>query len=99
MRARDKKSAESSSGYALTSKKALKNILSGVPIDESSKFIDVGGGKGGTAIFALDFGFENSASLEFEEYLHKIAQRNVDILNLKDCVNLIHADAFKYNDY
>jgi hypothetical protein len=98
-RSRDKKSSESSSGYSLTSKKALKNILKGVPIDKSSKFIDVGGGKGGTAIFALDLGFKDSASLEFEEYLHKIAEKNVRTLNLQDCVKLIHADAFKYKCY
>lgn len=98
-RSRDKKSSDSSSGYALTSKRALKNILSGVLINESSYFIDVGGGKGGTAIFARELGFENSASLEFEEYLHQISEKNVEILNLQNCVNLIHADAFRYKEY
>lgn len=99
LRSRDKKSSVSSSGYALTSKKALKNILSDIPIDSSSRFIDVGGGKGGTAIFSLELGFLHSASLEFEEYLHNIAKKNVSILNLEDRIRLIHVDAFQYHGY
>jgi hypothetical protein len=98
-RSRERKTLTSSTGYALTQKRALRNILSGCPIDEDSVFLDVGGGKSGTAVFALELGFMRSASLEYEEYLHVIAQRNIRKLGLGSRVDLIHGDALKFERY
>jgi len=98
-RSRDRKSDPSSSGYALTSKQALRYMLRDVPRDENSSFLDVGGGKGGTAVFARSIGFRRSASLEFEEYLHQIALRNILRLDLAGKVELLHDDALKFSRY
>ena len=79
-RSRDKKTFSGSSGYALTSKKALRNILRGIPISNEATFLDVGGGKGGTSVFALELGFLKAAQLEFEEYLH---EKDIDETDLR----------------
>ena len=98
-RSRDKKSDPSSSGYALTSKYALRNILKGTIIKEDSTFIDIGGGKAATAFYSLSLGFKKSASLEFEDYLHKIAKKNISILRCNEQVELICENAFSFKRY
>ena len=59
----------------------------------------LGGGKGGTCVFAIELGFRAATSLEFEANLHKIAQKNVAVLRLEEKVTLIHRDAFAYQDF
>ena len=98
-RSKKRKTLEESSGYALTSKRSLKNIFKNIPIDENSVFIDIGSGKGGTPYFALDLGFNKSAGLEYEDYLHEIAQKNIKILGLEESIELICGDALKFEDY
>ena len=98
-RSRERKTLEESSGYALTSKRSLRNILKDIPIDKNSVFIDIGSGKGGTPYFSLDLGFNKSAGLEYEDYLHKIAQNNIKILGLEESIELICGDALKFEDY
>ena len=98
-RQRDTKTLNESTGYALTSKSALKNFLDISGNEERISFIDVGGGKGGTAFFASQFGFKNSTSLEFEASLHNIAKSNIEILGIRDKVELINQDAFEYTQY
>lgn len=98
-RERRQKATPDSTGYALTSKKALENIFDGIPISEDSIFLDVGGGKAGPAISALSLGFRKAASLEYDSRLHGIASRNVSTLGLRDRVELIHGDAFKFDKF
>ena len=88
-----------STGYALTSYRALRNILYEIPYDSNSSFLDVGGGKGGTCVSAIKLGFGNACSIEVEQYLHDIATKNIDILNLQQRIKLVNIDAFEYTDY
>ena len=87
-RSKERKTLKESSGYALTSKRALKNIFKDIPIDKESIFIDIGSGKGGTPYFSLDLGFNKSAGLEYESYLHKIAKKNIRTLGLEQSIEL-----------
>jgi hypothetical protein len=98
-RRKNKKSSETSTGYALTSSLALENIFEGIPFGVSSRFLDVGGGKAGTSVFALRMGFGSACSLELEEYLHDVACKNISVLGLKDKIELINKNAFEYRDY
>lgn len=98
-RSKERKTLKESSGYALTSKRALKNIFKDIPIDKDSIFIDIGSGKGGTPYFSLDLGFNKSAGLEYESYLHKIAKKNIRTLGLEQSIELICGDALKFEDY
>ena len=61
-------------GYALTSKKALQNILVGIPL-EGKSFLDIGSGKGGCICYALELGCERSEGVECEKILHDITQK------------------------
>ena len=98
-RQRDTKTLNESSGYALTSKKALEAFIKVSGAEERRNFIDIGGGKGGTAYFANLLDFKKSTSLEYEQDLHKIACKNISKLKLEDKVNLINLDAFQYHIY
>ena len=98
-RQKNQKISETSTGYALTSSRALENIFKGIPFGASSRFLDVGGGKAGTSVFALRMGFGSACSLELEESLHDIASKNISVLGLEDKVKLINKNAFEYRDY
>jgi hypothetical protein len=98
-RSRYKKTSLTSTGYALTSKKALKNILNGICYDSKSAFLDVGGGKGGTSVSAIQMGFGFACSLELEEHLHVVAQKNIAILGLRDRIHLEQGNAFEFDQF
>jgi len=98
-RSKKRKTLKESTGYALTSKKSLKNILKDIPIDKKSVFFDIGSGKGGTLCFSLGLGFNSAVGLEYEDYLHKIAEKNIKILGLEESIKLIRGDALKFEDY
>ena len=61
-------------GYALTSRAALKNMLSGIGLQNKS-FLDIGSGKGGVIIYSQELGCEKSAGIEYEKILHDVAAK------------------------
>lgn len=89
---------EGNHGYALTSKKALKNILSKIPYRKLS-FLDIGSGKGGVICYAYELGCERSEGIEYEEFLHKIAQKNIKILEYNEHVKSTKIDARDFERY
>jgi 16S rRNA G966 N2-methylase RsmD len=91
--------AQGNHGYALTSRKALTNILRRIPISEQDSFLDIGCGKAGVVCYASDFPFGKIAGIEVESWLVDIARKNVKILNLDKRANIIHEDALKFNGY
>lgn len=99
MRAKSKVTAKGSTGYALTSKKAIFNILRNLPITSEDSFIDIGSGKGGVPCFVSEKSFGRVAGIEYESWLHNIATKNIEILDLQDRVELINADARYFEGY
>jgi len=95
------KSIESSGyhGYALTSQKAFKNMLQGLPISSGDSFIDIGCGKGAVLNYASRLGFGKVSGIEIDPGLVEIARRNIDRLHLGDRVEIIQSDATKYDGY
>ena len=85
-------------GYAMTSKSALRNLLSKVDI-KSKKFIDIGSGKGAVVYHAFKLGAKYSLGVEYSPKLHKIAEKNFKILNCKDFCISVNLDARKFLDY
>lgn len=84
-------------GYALTSRAALKNMLSGINL-QIQTFLDIGSGKGGVVIYSHQLGCVNSAGIEYENHLHDIAVSNLSKLGLNKWCTLFNLDArnFKY---
>ena len=66
---------ESYNGYAMTSKKALKNLLSFIENKQELSFLDIGSGKGAVVYFADSLGFKNSHGIEYNLRLHNIAKK------------------------
>lgn len=85
-------------GYALTTKKALKNILKGINLDNVN-FLDIGSGKGGVICYAYELGAKSSTGLEYEKKLHLKAQKNIKKLNYQDKVCSLNIDARLFEDY
>ena len=85
-------------GYALTNKKALKNILKGINLDEIS-FLDIGSGKGGVICYAYELGVKSSTGLEYEKNLHLKAQKNIQRLKYQDKVCSLNIDARFFEEY
>lgn len=88
-----------SSGYGRTPKKAVDNMLSKCEIEPSSSFIDIGSGKGGVICDASRFPFKQVTGIDYEEWLHNIAHKNIEILGLSSRVNSISIDALEYKGY
>ncbi len=88
-----------SHGYALTSKRALANILKGLPISDDDRLIDIGCGKGGVVCYATSYPFERIAGLEVEPWLVEIARRNVARLGLDGRAEVIEGNAVTFADY
>ena len=89
---------EENHGYALTTKKALKNILKGINLDKIN-FLDIGSGKGGVICYAYELGAKTSTGLEYEKKLHLKAQKNIKRLNYQNKVNSLNIDARLFEDY
>ena len=85
-------------GYALTSKSALKNLLSEIPYQGKS-FLDIGSGKGGPVVYSHQLGCARSAGIEYERHLHEIAEKNIRILGLKDSCSSFCVDAREFSGY
>jgi 16S rRNA G966 N2-methylase RsmD len=98
---RDKNSNENTdglNGYAMTSKSALRNMLSKVDI-KSKKFIDIGSGKGAVVYHAYKLGAKYSHGIEYSPKLHKIAINNFKILKCNDFCWSVNLDAREFSDY
>ena len=91
--------AKGSSGYALTSNKALARIFRDIPVGDTDRFIDIGCGKGGVLCFAAGLPFSTVTGLEIEPWLVQIAKKNVSILKLESKIDLICDDALKFDRY
>jgi 16S rRNA G966 N2-methylase RsmD len=87
-----------SRGYALTSKKALKNMLKGISL-EGKAFLDIGSGKGGVIYYAYQLGCKVAVGIEYEKALHDIAEKNIEKLGLKDYCKSINIDARDFDQY
>ncbi|MHA6643016.1 SAM-dependent methyltransferase [Mesorhizobium sp. A623] len=85
-------------GYALTSKAALKNMLRHIP-HAGKSLIDIGSGKGGVICFAYELGLSTCLGVEYEEHLHRIAEKNIERLGYRDHVRSVRADARNYQSY
>jgi len=85
-------------GYALTSKQALRNMLQHIPYANKS-LIDIGSGKGGVICYARELGLNTCVGVEYEEHLHRIAQRNIERLGYFPHVRSVNIDAREYKDY
>jgi 16S rRNA G966 N2-methylase RsmD len=85
-------------GYAMTSREALRNMLSKVDI-RSKKFIDIGSGKGAVVYYAHQMGAQYSLGIEYSSKLHKIALNNFRILKCEDSCLSLNLDARKFSDY
>ena len=81
-----------SHGYALTSKRALNNMLTYIPYSGKS-LIDIGSGKGGVICWSQQLGCQRSAGIEYEKPLHDIAERNIEILGLASHCKSYNMDA------
>ena len=85
-------------GYALTSRAALKNMLTGIDLQNQS-FLDIGSGKGGVVIYSRQLGCLNSAGIEFEKPLHEMAVKNIEILKLNAHCTSYNLDARDFKSY
>jgi len=85
-------------GYALTSKKALQNILKEIPF-AGKTFLDIGSGKGGVICYAYLLGCSRCAGVEFEKHLHEIAEKNINILKLRSYCTSYNMDARDFDMY
>ena len=85
-------------GYALTSRAALKNILTGIKLQNQS-FLDIGSGKGGVIIYSHELGCVNSAGIEYEKTLHDIAVKNIEKLKLNPYCASYNIDARNFKKY
>ncbi len=99
MRAKSAISIEGNRGYALTSRKAVENILRGLPIGKGDSFLDIGCGKGGVLWFGSAFPFGRVAGIEVEPHLVEIARRNMQVLHLEDRIEVIAANAVTFEHY
>ncbi len=88
-----------STGYALTSRRALRNLLDGIEITRDDAFLDIGCGKGGVCCFAAEYEFGDIAGIDTEQWLIDRATKNIDALGLTDRVKVERADATTYNNY
>lgn len=85
-------------GYALTSKKALENILRHIPYKNLS-LLDIGSGKGGVVCFALELGCRHAEGIEYEVFLHNIAVKNISLLGYGDRAVSHQMDARDFKRY
>ncbi len=91
-------SLQGSHGYALTSKKALQNILIDIPLRGKS-LLDIGSGKGGVICYAVQLGCKNAAGIEYEEGLHIRALINIKKLGLDAICESYNVDAQTFDSY
>lgn len=85
-------------GYALTSKRALKNMLKHISYANKS-LIDIGSGKGGVICYAHELGVRTCVGVEYEEHLHRIAEKNITRLGYFPSVSSVNIDAREYKNY
>lgn len=86
-------------GYALTSRRALKNLLRDLSINREDGFLDIGCGKGGVLCYASEFDFGRIGGIEVDSQLVRIARKNMQKLGLRDRVDVTQADALTFDGY
>lgn len=86
-------------GYSKTSEKHLKEIFRRISAKEKVRFLDIGCGKGSVLKEAARYPFERIAGIEIQEELVKIAERNLQILGIKDIACCIQSDAAEFERY
>ena len=91
--------ASGNHGYALTSRKAFRNILRDLPVSTEDSFLDVGCGKGGVLRHASELSFGRIDGIELDLRLHQIAKKNIEILRIGHRVGVIHANAVSFDGY
>ena len=95
---REYMTSEGSYGYALTSKRALRNMLDGV-VPTGLSFLDIGCGKGGVVINAHALGFAISHGIEVEPSLQEVAETNIKRLGLNQPCRALCVDARRFGGY
>ena len=85
-------------GYARTSKRALRNLTRNLDIANKT-ILDIGSGKGAVICDLYSLGFAKSHGIEFNEELHKIAEKNIGILGLNYFCRSINTDAVHFTGY
>ncbi len=71
-------------GYDPTRADVFRRALGQLAVDfDNYAFVDLGSGKGRILLLASEFPFKRIVGVEFNEYLHKIAQRNLEIYRSK----------------
>lgn len=85
-------------GYAMTSKRALRNMLSKLDV-KAKKIVDIGSGKGAVVYNSFLLGAEYSVGIEFSPKLHKIAVKNFQILECSQFCSSINVDAREFLEW
>lgn len=85
-------------GYSKTNEKHLRDIFKRLSY-ENAKLLDVGCGKGVVLKEAAKFPFEKIAGIEIDRDLVKIANKNFEILGMKNKIECIHANAAEFTGY
>lgn len=75
-------------------KTALFDILA--PEIENSRFLDLFAGTGGVGIEALSRGAQHATFIEMNGRILKLVRENLQITQLKDRAETLHADSFKF---
>lgn len=91
--------ASGNHGYALTSRKALRNMLRDLPISAADRFLDIGCGKGGVLSYVSELSFGKVDGIEIDSQLVRIARENIQQLELSHRIEVIHADALSFRGY
>lgn len=101
LRSIDSSVAEHAEFYEPIKWRVFRRMLKDVPVDvRDSHFIDLGSGKGRAVFFAAIRGFPKAVGVEFAEFLHEIAMRNLSAFSSRqktDCeIALVCGDAAEY---
>lgn len=86
-------------GYALTQKKSFDEIMRHLDITSKDSFIDIGCGKGGCLLYAIEHGFGRVAGIEVEKSLYDMAVNNFKRLKLSERVEIFNEDAAAFRGY
>lgn len=91
--------SEHNNNYSKSPRKVLKRIFEEIDFAKEHGFLDLGCGKGYVMAEACKYPFKSVGGVEYTEQLCNICERNLEILGLKEQVELFHCDARDFNDY
>jgi len=75
----------------------IKRIMKVFNISQNDNLLDYGSGKGAAMIFFAKYSFNRIDGVEYDKYLHEIAESNFKIKNLKH-LNSYNVDATQFID-